>query len=165
MVILRADAMDFVSRSAAQTRRLGMRLGAMLKPGDVVALEGDLGSGKTTFVQGIATGWGSTDAVSSPTFVIVNVYRRGDGSLLYHMDAYRLSGAAEALDLDLDSMIEEAPLVIEWADRIAEALPDERLTVRFEWLDAYQRALHFEPHAERARVLVRRLRQAILRGL
>ena len=165
MVILRADAMDFVSRSAAQTRRLGMRLGAMLKPGDVVALEGDLGSGKTTFVQGIAAGWGSTDPVSSPTFVIVNVYRRGDGRVLYHMDAYRLSGAAEALDLDLDSMLEEAPLVIEWADRIAEALPEERLTVRFEWLDAYQRAMHFEPRGERARVLVRHLRQAILRGI
>ena len=68
--------MEIISRSAEQTRRVGMRLGTLLKPGDVVHLIGELGSGKTTFVQGVSAGWGSLDPATSPTFVLVNVYRR-----------------------------------------------------------------------------------------
>ena len=92
--ILDRNSLEIISRSAEQTRRVGMRLGAMLEPGDIVCLIGDLGAGKTTFVQGLAAGWGSLDPVSSPTFVIVNVYRRLDQRKLYHLDAYRLSGPA-----------------------------------------------------------------------
>jgi tRNA threonylcarbamoyladenosine biosynthesis protein TsaE len=69
MPILNANTLEFVSRSPEQTRRLGMRLGALMQAGDVICLSGDLGSGKTTLVQGIARGWGSLDPVSSPTFV------------------------------------------------------------------------------------------------
>ncbi len=90
MPVLDEHSLDFFSRSPEQTRRLGARLGAVLRPGDVICLQGDLGAGKTTFVQGVAQGWGSLDSVSSPTFVIVNEYRRADGDLLFHMDAYRL---------------------------------------------------------------------------
>jgi len=82
MPILEANAFEFFSRSADQTRRVGMRLGSVLQPGDVVCLDGDLGAGKTTFVQGIAAGWGAVDPVSSPTFVLVNVYRRSDDERL-----------------------------------------------------------------------------------
>jgi hypothetical protein len=76
--------------------------GALLQAGDLIGLSGDLGAGKTTFVQGSA-GWGSLDLVTSPTFVLVNVYRRGDDAArrLYHLDAYRLDSAAEAEELDL----------------------------------------------------------------
>jgi tRNA threonylcarbamoyladenosine biosynthesis protein TsaE len=165
MAILQADALEFITRSADQTRRLGMRLGKQLRPGDVLALEGDLGGGKTTFVQGLTAGWGSTDAVSSPTFVLVNVYHRGDGSRLYHVDAYRLSGPVEAWDLDIPPLADEGPLVVEWADKIAAALPAERLTIRFVWLGESQLALTFYPTGERPRALVRRLRAAILRGV
>ena len=90
--ILDRHSLEIISRSAEQTRRVGMRLGALLKPGDVICLVGDLGSGKTTLVQGLAAGWGSLDPVSSPTFVIVNLYRRMDQSQLFHLDAYRLNG-------------------------------------------------------------------------
>ena len=76
MPILARDAFEFFSRSAEQTQRLGMRLGSLVKPGDLICLSGDLGAGKTTLVQGIARGWGSVDQVTSPTFVLVNVYRR-----------------------------------------------------------------------------------------
>ena len=100
--------MDFFSRSPEQTRRVGRRLGGALETGDVICLQGDLGAGKTTFVQGVAQGWGSLDSVSSPTFILVNVYRRADQSkvratqpLLFHMDAYRLDSAPEAEELDL----------------------------------------------------------------
>ncbi len=165
MAILRADALEFISRSAGQTRRLGMRLGAWLRPGDVLSLEGDLGGGKTTFVQGLVAGWGSTAQATSPTFVLVNVYSREDGERLYHIDAYRLSGPEEALDLDIEAMWEEGPLVVEWANIIAEALPPNRLTISFKWLTESQRVLTFYPEGERARTLARRLRAAILRGV
>jgi tRNA threonylcarbamoyladenosine biosynthesis protein TsaE len=127
--------MEFISRSPDQTRRAGMHLGELLETGDLVCLIGDLGAGKTTLVQGIAGGWGSLDPATSPTFVLVNVYRRPDGGQLFHLDAYRLSGPAEAEDLDLDNLLENGPLVIEWADRIQPALPDERLWVHMNWID------------------------------
>ena len=79
MPILDSHTIEFFSRSPEQTRRIGMRLGSELKTGDVICLQGNLGAGKTTFVQGLAQGWGSIDAVSSPTFIIVNEYRRATG--------------------------------------------------------------------------------------
>jgi tRNA threonylcarbamoyladenosine biosynthesis protein TsaE len=149
MPILTASTLDFISRSPDQTRRLGMRIGNLLQPGDVLALTGDLGSGKTTFVQGIAEGWGSIDAVSSPTFVLVNVYRRSDESLLHHMDAYRIESAMEAEDLDVDAMISTGALIVEWADRIAEVLPRDILWVKMTWIADEQRNLVFNPSGKR----------------
>ena len=82
MPILDPHSLEFISRSAEQTRRVGMRLGGMVGSGDVICLVGDLGSGKTTFIQGFAAGWGSLDPVTSPTFVLVNLYRRPEGARL-----------------------------------------------------------------------------------
>jgi len=141
MPILDPYSIEYISHSANQTRRAGIRLGSILKKGDLVCLAGDLGSGKTTFVQGISAGWGSLDQAYSPTFVLVNVYRQPGGGRLYHLDAYRLNNSYEALELDIDSMIENGPLVIEWADRIQEALPDERLWIQLRWIDQEQRDL------------------------
>ena len=93
MPILDAHTVEVFSHSPEQTRRVGMRLGALLQPGDLVCLQGELGAGKTTLVQGVAQGWGSLDPVSSPTFVLVNLYRRPEGSELFHLDAYRLDSA------------------------------------------------------------------------
>ncbi len=143
MPVFDSQSMEVISRNAAQTRRVGMRLGALIQPGDVICLIGELGAGKTTLVQGISAGWGSLDQVSSPTFVLVNVYRRPDGERLFHLDAYRLSGAAEAEHLDIDSMTEQGPLVVEWADRIQEALPPQHLWVTLAWVDEEQRDLMF----------------------
>ena len=156
--ILDRDSLEIISRSTEQTRRVGMRLGAMLEPGDIICLIGDLGAGKTTFVQGLAAGWGSLDPVSSPTFVIVNVYRRLDQHKLFHLDAYRLSGPAEATDLDLDSMFDSGSLVIEWADIIAEALPAERLWVNLRYVDENQRDLIFTAHDQRHQRLLAEFR-------
>ena len=91
---------------------------------------GDLGAGKTTLVQGMAAGWGSPDRVTSPTFVLVNEYRRSHGGRFYHMDAYRLSGPAEAFDLDLETLLAKGPLVVEWAGRIRAALPEPTFEIR-----------------------------------
>ncbi len=84
MAVIEKGSFEVISRSPTQTRRIGMRLGEMLMPGDVIGLEGNLGAGKTTLVQGIASGWGSYDSVSSPTYVLVNVYRRLDRKQLFH---------------------------------------------------------------------------------
>ena len=156
--------MDFISRSPEQTRRLGMRLGSLLQAGDVLALSGDLGAGKTTLVQGIAQGWGSTDAVSSPTFVLVNVYRRPDGAQLHHMDAYRIESALEAEDLDLESMLASGALIVEWAERIAAALPKELIRIGMNWIADEHRSLSVRPVGERYEQLVAEFRRQTFGG-
>jgi tRNA threonylcarbamoyladenosine biosynthesis protein TsaE len=149
MPVLPANAFDFLSHSPEQSRRLGMRLGAYLLPGDVICLQGELGAGKTTFVQGLASGWGSLDAVSSPTFVLVNLYRRSDGGQLFHFDTYRVESAPEAEELDLDSMLTNGPLVIEWPERMLGIIPAERLWIKLEYVDDDRRELTFLPTGQR----------------
>ena len=138
-----------------------MRLGALLQTGDVVWLVGELGTGKTTLVQGITAGWGSLDQASSPTFVILNVYRRPNGEQLYHLDAYRLKDAYEALELDLDALIEKGPLVIEWADRIQAALPPRHLLVKLSWIDHQQRDLIVSAKGSRYETLLANFRRKV----
>ena len=161
MPVLKQHSLEFISRSPEQTRRIGMRLGALLKTGDVICLVGDLGAGKTTLVQGISSGWGSLDNASSPTFVLVNVYRRPDGGSLYHLDAYRLVNAAEAEDLDLDMLMESGPLVIEWADRIRAALPKDCLWITLVWVDQEQRDFVVAAQGGRYQALLNNLRTQV----
>ena len=141
---------DFLSHSPEETRSVGMRLGALLLPGDVICLQGELGAGKTTFTQGLAQGWGSLDAVSSPTFIIVNVYRRENGDQLYHLDTYRLESAPEAEELDIDTMLMRGPLIVEWPERMQSVLPAERLWITLEHREDDERQLHFEARGARA---------------
>ena len=164
MPILNAHTMDFFSRSPEQTRRIGRRLGGVLQAGDVICLQGDLGAGKTTFVQGVAQGWGSLDAVSSPTFILVNVYRRDDEARLFHMDAYRLDSAPEAEELDLDAMLAQGPLLIEWPERINGLVPDERLWIRFEHVDEEEREMNFKATGDRYDSLLETIRHAAYGG-
>ena len=160
MPILDAHAMDFFSRSPDQTRRIGMRLGSALQTGDVICLQGDLGAGKTTFVQGIAQGWGSKDSVSSPTFIIVNEYRRDDEARLFHMDAYRLDSAPEAEELDLDSMLADGALIVEWPERMDGLIPSERLWVNIEHVDEEEREMKFNARGKRYDELLNVIRHA-----
>jgi tRNA threonylcarbamoyladenosine biosynthesis protein TsaE len=141
-----------------------MRLGALLKPGDLVALVGDLGSGKTTLVQGIAAGWGTLDPVSSPTFVLVNVYRHSDGLRLYHVDAYRLNDPIEALDLDLENMLDHGPMIVEWAERVQTVLPDDGLWVNLTYIDDVQRDLIFSGRGQYYEELLGRFRKLVYGG-
>lgn len=164
MPILDSRTLEFFSRSAEQTRRIGMRLGAMLKPGDLVCLSGDLGSGKTTLVQGLAQGWGSLDAVSSPTFVLVNEYHRPDGQTLFHLDAYRMASWMEAEDLDVDRMVTNGAMVVEWPERINPALPISRLLVQMRWIADEQRSMTFLPHGQRYDSLVTEFRRHVFGG-
>jgi len=162
MAILDANSFEFISRSPDQTRRIGMRLGELLLPSDIICLSGDLGAGKTTLVQGIARGWGTSDAVTSPTFVLVNNYRRPDGVAMNHLDAYRLEGALEAEDLDLERMIVEGPLLVEWAERIKAALPEECLSISMSWVSDEHRRMVFGFKGERYRKLLDQLRNEMV---
>jgi tRNA threonylcarbamoyladenosine biosynthesis protein TsaE len=165
MPILDEHSLDFVSHSPDQTRRLGVRLGELLKPGDLVFLAGDLGAGKTTFAQGIARGWGSLDPVTSPTFVLVNEYRRADEAHLYHFDAFRLDKPAEAVALGLTEILEEGgPLLVEWPERVQPVLPENGLWVRLRWVDDSRRALQLDAHGSRSEALLRQFRKAAFGG-
>ena len=164
MTTLDELALDFLSRNPEQTRWIGEHLGRALQTGDVICLQGELGAGKTTFVQGIAQGWGALDSVSSPTFILVNIYRRADRSRLFHMDAYRLDSAPEAEELDLDSMLAQGPLLIEWPERIDSLVPDERLWVNLEHVDEEEREVKFKASGERYEGLLDVVRHAAFGG-
>ena len=161
MAVIEKGSFEVISRSPTQTRRIGMRLGELLQPGDVIGLEGNLGAGKTTLAQGIASGWGSYDTVTSPTFVLVNVYRRLDQNQLFHLDAYRLSGPEDALDLDIDVMLGQGPLLVEWADRVQDALPDDYLWIRMKLINDEQRDFIVNARGERHKMLLEQLREDI----
>ena len=161
MPILMANNLEIFSRSPAQTRRVGMRLGELLADGDLICLSGDLSAGKTAFVQGLAAGWGSPDPATSPTFVLINSYRHPNGSWLHHLDAYRLSGPQEAVDLDLALLQESGPMVIEWADQIKAALPEENMWIELRWVAEEHRGMIFKVNGARYDDLIARFRKHI----
>ena len=110
-------------------------MGERLRPGDVVVLSGPLGAGKTVLARGIGTGLGVRGPVTSPTFVIAREHPTlpgGRGVPLVHVDAYRLGGMAELDDLDLDTDLLAAAVVVEWGEGIAERLADEHLLIRLQ---------------------------------
>ncbi len=164
--ILTAHTLDIISHSLAQTRRLGARLGARAQAGDIYCLEGELGSGKTSFVQGIGEGMGIAGPIVSPTFVLVAVYHGAPGRPpLYHLDLYRVSGPQEALDFGLEEYLYgEGVVAIEWPERIRPVLPPEYLWISFRYLDATKRGLVMQPKGARYEALVADLQREIYGG-
>ena len=163
MPIMDRHTLDFVSHSTAQTIRLGARLGAALRAGDVVCLEGELGTGKTCLTKGIGQGMGIVEPITSPTFTLIAEHRApGSALLLYHVDLYRLSAPiAEALALGLEDYLEgDAVCVIEWADRIKPALPDERLWITLRHLDVSKRGIYMKATGPRYEKLVHMFRES-----
>lgn len=143
-----SEASRLVSNGPKETRAIGERLGALLQAGDVVLLQGELGAGKTTFVQGIARGLGFAGSVSSKSFVLLGEY--AGRVKLYHADLYRLEDPEQAFDLALDEVSADGALVVEWPERAMDTLADEHLLVRFAVRDETGRVLLFEPRGERA---------------
>ncbi len=152
-------SLDFISHGEAQTRRLGARLGELLQGGEVIALEGELGSGKTRWVQGVGQGLEIHQPITSPTFTLVNEY---PGRLtLYHIDLYRIDQVAEALAFGLeDYLYDEGVCVIEWAERAVEVLPPERLWITFYHLDTTKRRISLRACGERYQQLLKNFQQA-----
>ena len=143
------------SASPAETEALAAGLAPHLAAGDVLCLHGELGTGKTCFVRGLARGLGVTRPVTSPSFVLVHEYR---GRLpLYHLDLYRLRGPEEAFDLEEYFHTGDGVVVVEWADRAEGMLPERRLDVVFSFAeeDPGVRTLSFVARGERYALIVR----------
>lgn len=122
---------EFTSGSPEETMQLGQELAESLEPGDVLALSGELGSGKTTFVQGLAKGLGVAEFVNSPTFKIVNELE--GRMLLYHLDFYRINSEDELINLGIDHyLFGPGAVVIEWADRYPRFIPDDAFRIGIE---------------------------------
>jgi tRNA threonylcarbamoyladenosine biosynthesis protein TsaE len=130
-----SDAIELVTHAATETRSVGAALAALLAPGDVVLLAGDLGAGKTQLAQGVAAGLGVEEQVVSPTFTLAREYpaRLASGALvrLVHVDVYRLDRAVELADLGLDDL-DDGVAVIEWGDVAAAFVPGEHLLVQLD---------------------------------
>jgi tRNA threonylcarbamoyladenosine biosynthesis protein TsaE len=140
--VLEPGTLDFISHSEAQTRRLGARLGKLVQAGQIVALLGDLGTGKTRLAQGFGEGLDvlPDEVINSPTFTFVNQYQ---GRLTYyHIDLYRLTNATEAETLGLDDyFFGDGVCLIEWADRLAATIPPDRLEIELYHLNDTKRRI------------------------
>lgn len=128
--------MEVITKSARETEKLGQKLADSLKEGKIIALYGELGSGKTTFVKGLAKGLGVKERIISPTFVFIRLYacRQPKGSF-YHVDLYRLEKDEDAQGLGLEEIFADrrAIAAIEWAGKIKGILPEKRIDIFFEY--------------------------------
>ncbi len=151
------DRLVISTHGPAQTRQIGIQLGKLIQPGDVICLKGELGAGKTTLAAGIGHGWGALEVVNSPTFVFVNEYSNAGGGRLYHVDAYRLRDAADAESIALPDMLNDTSgaMLVEWPERVLALLPPERLWIELRWIDDETRRLQVEATSERYRQLIK----------
>lgn len=116
--------MTVITKSPEQTELLGKKLAELLRPGDVIAYYGDLGAGKTAFTRGLAAGLGIREAVTSPTYTIVNEYLSGRMPL-FHFDMYRLSSSEELFDIGWEDYLARGGVcAVEWSENVADALTD-----------------------------------------
>jgi tRNA threonylcarbamoyladenosine biosynthesis protein TsaE len=135
----------YQTHSPEETQTIGKQIGASLKTGDVIALIGDLGAGKTCLTQGIARGVGiaSHEIVNSPSYTLINEYA---GEIpIYHIDLYRLKHHGEIIDLGLDEFLEGNGIcIIEWADRMSNLLPADHIQITMTWVDESARIIELQ---------------------
>jgi len=141
-------SLEIVSDSPEQTKRVGIRLGKLAKPGDIILLIGTLGAGKTCLTQGIALGLGIHQYTASPSFVLIREYQ---GKLpLYHIDLYRLDRIEEVAQLGLDDYLYvKGVCVVEWADKRLTVLPEEHLLIEMQIVSSTKRKLSLVPLGRR----------------
>jgi len=143
MVVIQSGTPD-------ETEQVGAIIGALLQPGDFLALRGELGSGKTRFARGIATGLGigADIPVTSPTYALLNIYQ---GRMpLYHFDLYRLSGEDEVIELGFAEYFGgDGVSLVEWPERLIEELPSERLEIAFSYSGETRRRIEVTPVSDR----------------
>jgi len=131
--------MEYFTKSAQETKRLGEKIGANLKPGDLLACFGQLGGGKTTFLQGVAKALGIKERILSPTFILMRQYELPAGKReiekFYHWDWYRIKGEREALAAGFgENLLDpKAVVAVEWSENAPQALPKKRIEVHFEY--------------------------------
>ena len=153
--------LEIISPTPQETERIGLLLGKMLTRGDVIALSGELGSGKTTLVRGLAQGMGFHGAeVASPSFTLVNEY---EGPLpLFHIDLYRLGDERDLREIGYEEYISETGVVvIEWADRVPNAVPRESFWITLQYRDAERREIVIHAHGIRYEKIIEELRRKV----
>ena len=140
--------LTIITKSPEETKNLGKEVSKLTKPGDLLAFYGELGVGKTCFIQGISQGLKVKDYVTSPSFTIINEYQ---GKIpIYHFDLFRLDNAEEILELGYkEYFYGEGLTVIEWAGKIEQLLPKEHLEIEIKFKDRYQRTISFIPQGDR----------------
>lgn len=152
------------SRTPRQTEQIGSILGSMLAKGDILALCGELGAGKTTLVRGIARGIGLEGGeVASPSFTLVNEY---DGPLrLFHIDLYRLTDEKELISIDYEEYLKgDGVVVIEWADRIPQAVPADALWITLRYLGNEHREIVLQAEGDRFKMMIEELQRKVYTG-
>lgn len=160
---MKPEELEIETGSAEETQRLGAAIGRLLQGDAIITLAGDLGAGKTTFVQGLGKGLGVTATITSPTFVLINRYRIPNGHQLQHADCYRLANAPlEMWDAGLtDLFLSDDVVVVEWADRIPSLLPLEYLDIAIDHGDGDLRRFTLIPHGSRYVNLLHQLKPAL----
>ncbi|MBO4321021.1 MAG: tRNA (adenosine(37)-N6)-threonylcarbamoyltransferase complex ATPase subunit type 1 TsaE [Treponema sp.] len=124
--------LSFQTNSSEETIELGRKIGSLLKPGDIIAMEGTLAAGKTTITKGIAQSLGVDDTITSPTFCLISEYS-GTKMPLYHMDVYRLEGAEDFLNLGVEELLYgNGVCIIEWSEKVKSVLPKKTITLRID---------------------------------
>jgi len=145
---------ELISKSAQETKTIAARMASKLKKGDILALSGELGSGKTCFTEGLALGLGISPqyCVVSPTFTLINEYP--GRCKLYHIDVYRLNGPQELHDLGLEEMLSpDGVVVIEWAEKIKDILPEGAFWIKIEYVGENERKINIHGASEVIRQL------------
>ena len=146
---------EIIIKSREEMIKLGQKIGKMAQPNMVLALEGDLGAGKTTLTKGIALGLGITEIINSPTFTIMKIHE-GGRLTLYHMDVYRLSNDSGDQDLE-EYLYQDGVAVVEWASNFSDLLPEEYMLVTITDLGDNQRKVEIESEISRYVEIIRSL--------
>lgn len=153
-----ASTLTLTSEGADETIHIGRKIGRFLQKGDIVALIGELGSGKTCITQGIAKGLNVPESyyVTSPTFTLINEY---PGEMpLYHLDIYRLSGSQDLIDIGYEEYFYgDGIIIIEWAEKIRDILPEDTLFIHLVYVDENTRTINISGNKERSAVLFKEL--------
>lgn len=146
--------MKYITNSLDETILLGKKIGSLLKPNTLIAMNGDLAAGKTSITKGIGQGLGVKTVINSPTFNILKIYQ-GDLTL-YHIDAYRL--AENPYDLGFDEYVDDGGvMIIEWFDYIKDMMSDEYLEMNFKYIDDNSREIEFIAHGLRYEKLLKEI--------
>lgn len=155
------ESLTLVSHSVSETRQLGAFLSQLLEGQEVICLEGELGTGKTTLIQAIGDALGVSEAITSPTFTLVNEYYSRTGTL-YHVDLYRLDSIGEIVQAGIDGFFyADGICVIEWAEKARGILPAECLYIMLKHEGEEQRSISIQAKGQRYCQLLRRLRKAL----
>lgn len=155
------ESLTLVSHSVSETRQLGAFLSQLLEGQEVICLEGELGTGKTTLIQAIGDALGVSEAITSPTFTLVNEYYSRTGTL-YHVDLYRLDSIGEIVQAGIDGFFyADGICVIEWPEKARGILPAECLYIMLKHEGEEQRSISIQAKGQRYCQLLRRLRKAL----